>query len=128
MDPRKMQQMMEQMGIDMTEIDAEEIVIRTADEELVFENTSVRRMDAQGQETYMIADSPSETRERGGTETGDTTAESSADASAEESDDDAIPQDDVDLVAQRAGVSESAAREALEATDGDLAAALARLE
>jgi len=133
MDPRKMQQMMEQMGIDMTEIDAEEIVIRTDEEELVFENTSVRRMDAQGQETYMIADSPSETRDRGG-ET-DTTAaipETGADATEEDaaaaSGDDAIPQGDVDLVAQRAGVSESAAREALEATDGDLAAAIERLE
>ncbi|MGM0590703.1 MAG: hypothetical protein ACQETI_03570 [Halobacteriota archaeon] len=39
-----------------------------------------------------------------------------------------MPDDDVAIVAQRAGVSEEAAREALESEDGDLAAAIARLE
>ncbi|ELZ97880.1 NagC family transcriptional regulator [Haloferax sulfurifontis] len=121
MNPRKMKQMMKQMGIDVTELDAEEVVIKTADEELVFSDAQVTRMDAQGQETYQIVGEP-ETRELGaGDDGGDESAESAGAA-------DAIPADDVAIVAQRAGVPEDEAREALEAEDGDLAAAIARLE
>src|SRR6056297_2554696 len=58
MNPRKMKQMMKQMGIDVDELDAEEVVIRTADEELVFSDVQVTRMDAQGQETYQIVGQP----------------------------------------------------------------------
>ena len=119
LDPSKMQQMMKQMGIDIDEIDAEEVIIRTSDEELVFTDADVQRMGAQGQETYNIVGSP-ETRERGASEI-------EADDDTDDSDG-AIPQDDIDLVAQRTGASEDAARDALEATDGDLAAAVDRLE
>ncbi|WP_416839580.1 nascent polypeptide-associated complex protein [Haloferax sp. DFSO52] len=117
MNPRKMKQMMKQMGIDVTEIDAEEVVIKTADEELVFSDAQVTRMDAQGQETYQIVGEP-ETRALGA---GDDEAEESADEGG-------IPESDIEIVAQRAGVSKDEAREALEAEDGDLAAAIARLE
>jgi len=121
MNPRKMQQMMKQMGIDVTELDAEEVVIKTGDEELVFSDAQVTRMDAQGQETYQIVGEP-ETRELGAGDDGGDESVESAEAA------DAIPADDVAIVAQRAGVPEDEAREALEAEDGDLAAAIARLE
>jgi nascent polypeptide-associated complex subunit alpha len=124
LNPRKMQQMMEQMGIDVDELDAEEVIIRTADEELVFENPDVTKMNARGQETYQVVGEPTSR------DPGSTTAES-ADASAVESADDGgddFDADDVALVAQRAGVSEDDAREALAAADGDLAAAIAALE
>jgi nascent polypeptide-associated complex subunit alpha len=129
MNPRKMKQMMEQMGIDVTEMDAEEVVIRTGDEDLVFDGPKVTRMDAQGQQTYQIVGEP-ERREAGdGTALPD---EGGADASeaggTDESGEGAIPDEDVELVAQRAGVGKSEAREALDAADGDLAAAIARLE
>jgi nascent polypeptide-associated complex subunit alpha len=132
LNPRKMKQMMEQMGIDLTEIDAEEVIIRTADEELVFDDADVQRMDAQGQATYQIVGSP-ESRPRsdaGG-------SDDAATAGAVESDDreeagssagDDIPQADVEIVAGRTGASEDDARAALEAADGDLAAAVERLE
>jgi len=128
MNPRKMKQMMKQMGIDVTELDAEEVVIRTADEDLVFDDVQVTRMDAQGQETYQVVGEP-ESRaagSAGAVEAGDTAAAAGADTEA--GDDGAIPDDDVELVATRAGVSKSDARDALEAEDGDLAAAIARLE
>ncbi|AHZ21471.1 Nascent polypeptide-associated complex protein [Haloferax mediterranei ATCC 33500] len=115
MNPRKMKQMMKQMGIDVTELDAEEVVIKTADEELVFSDAQVTRMDAQGQETYQVVGEP-ETRELGA---GDDAAD---EAAAGE-----IPESDIEIVAQRAGVSKDDAREALEAEDGDLAAAIAKL-
>ena len=118
MNPRKMQQMMKQMGIDVTELDAEEVIIRTEDEELVFSDAQVTRMDAQGTETYQVVGDP-ETRARGA-------------GSDDESEDDEsggdIPESDVEIVAERAGVSTDDARDALAAEEGDLAAAIARLE
>jgi nascent polypeptide-associated complex subunit alpha len=120
LNPRKMKQMMEQMGIDIEDIEAEEVIIRSGEEELVFTDAEVQKMDAQGQETYQIVGSP-ERREAG-----DTPAVESGDA--ETTADDGIPDEDVEIVAMRTGASEDAAREALEATDGDLAAAVERLE
>jgi nascent polypeptide-associated complex subunit alpha len=121
MNPRKMQQMMEQMGIDVTELDAEEVVIKTADEELVFSDAQVTRMDAQGQQTYQIVGEP-ESRERGADES------DAAELEGGDAESGGIPDEDVALVAERAGVDADTARETLEATDGDLAAAIAQLE
>ncbi|MFB6281355.1 MAG: nascent polypeptide-associated complex protein [Haloferacaceae archaeon] len=123
MNPRKMKQMMEQMGIDVTEIDAGEVVIRTGDEELVFDAPQVTRMDAQGQQTYQIVGEP----ERREAEAADEAGTDDGDAGGDD-DSGGVPAEDVELVAQRAGVGESEAREALEAEDGDLASAIARLE
>ncbi|RBI63658.1 nascent polypeptide-associated complex protein [halophilic archaeon] len=124
MNPRKMKQMMKQMGIDVDEVDAEEVVIRTADgEELVFDAPDVTRMDARGQQTYQIV-GDAETREASAGESAGAIEESEeSDGSASE-----IPDADVEIVAQRAGASEDDAREALEAEGGDLAAAVERLE
>ena len=124
MNPRKMRQMMDQMGIDLTEIDAEEVIIRTEDVEYVFHDADVQRMDAQGQQTYQVVGEPDE-RPRGEAE-----PEAGDDADeAEPAGDDApdVADQDVEIVAQRADVPESEARTALEET-GDLAAAVQRLE
>ncbi|WP_435075739.1 nascent polypeptide-associated complex protein [Halorubrum sp. HHNYT27] len=126
MNPRKMKQMMKQMGIDVEEIDAERVVIETADGDLVFDDAQVTKMDAQGQETYQIVGSPSEVES--GSAAGAAGAVEAADADEDTADDDAIPDEDVALVAERAGVPQSKAREALEDTNGDLAAAIAALE
>lgn len=118
LNPRKMQQMMEQMGIEVEELDAEQVVIRLAGgDDLVFGDPDVTKMEARGQSTYQIVGEP-ETRE-GGESTED--VEGGGDAGG-------IPEDDVELVMQRAGVDEGTAREALEAADGDLAAAISRVE
>jgi len=115
MNPRKMQQMMEQMGVDMDELDADEVVIRLSDgDELVFQDPEVTRMDARGQQTYSVVGEPDE-RRRDEQEPSD----------ADELD---IPNADVEIVAERSGASEADAREALEATEGDLAAAVELLE
>jgi len=118
LDPSKMQQMMKQMGIDIEDIDAEEVVIRTAEEELVFTDAEVQRMDAQGQQTYNVIGQP-ETRER---------ADPPAIEGEAETDDDGIPQEDIQMVADRAGVSAAQAREALEAADGRPVEAINRLQ
>ena len=123
MNPRKMEQMMDQMGIDLTEIDAEEVIIRTAEVEYVFDDADVQRMDAQGQQTYQVVGEPDE-RPRGESGGGADDAAAEEESGGSEAD---VADQDVEVVAQRAGVSESAAREALAET-GDLAAAVRRLE
>jgi nascent polypeptide-associated complex subunit alpha len=127
LDPRKMKQMMKQMGIDVDELDAEEVVITKSDgEQLVFDDPDITVMDARGQQTYQVVGEPS-TREADASgasavESGDESSE------ADESGDAGIPDEDVEIVAGRTGASEDEAREALEATGGDLAAAVERLE
>ncbi|MFB6220091.1 MAG: nascent polypeptide-associated complex protein [Halolamina sp.] len=121
LNPRKMQQMMKQMGIDVEELDAEEVIIRTEDEELVFEGAQVTQMDAQGQQTYQIVGEP-DTRPRSDE------APAVESGEPEESESGGIPDADVEIVAQRAGVTESTAREALKKNEGDLAAAVSELE
>lgn len=125
LNPRKMEKLMEQMGVDMEDIDAEEVVIRTSDEELVFDAPEVMRMDARGQETYQIVGSPDVREVGAGVEAAseEDDADETEDAGADE-----IPDADVEIVAQRTGASEAEAREALEETGGDLAAAVERLE
>jgi len=129
MNPRKMKQMMKQMGIDVEELDAERVVIETEDGDLVFDGAQVTKMDAQGQETYQIVGSPEKVADAGAGESPSAVEGGPADADAGDADTtDAIPDEDVALVAERAGVPTSTAREALEDTDGDLAAAIAALE
>ena len=107
MNPRKMKQMMKQMGIDVEELDAERVVIETADgDDLVFDGAQVTKMDAQGQETYQIVGSPNAVADAG---TGGAAAVEGGDAddpALDDADDgdEGIPEEDVKLVAQQAGV------------------------
>jgi nascent polypeptide-associated complex subunit alpha len=121
---RKMQQMMNQMGIDIDEIDAEEVIIRTADEEMVFHDADVQRMDAQGQATYQVVGEP-DVSPRGEGDSDESESDESADSGGSAG---GVDPQDVEIVAQRTGVPEERARETLEANDGDLAAAVSELE
>jgi nascent polypeptide-associated complex subunit alpha len=128
LNPRKMQQMMEQMGIEMDELDANEVVIRTDDADLVFDDPDVTLMEARGQSTYQVVGDPEERAPEGAVELGDDLDEA-ADANEDgEPDEVSIPEADAAIVAERAGVDEDVARETLRAVDGDLAAAVDRLE
>jgi len=121
LNPRKMQKMMEQMGIEMEELDADRVVIELGSgERLVFDDADVTMMEARGQQTYQVVGEP-ERQEGGEIETEDV-------AAAGEEADAGIPEDDVELVVQRTGVDADTAREALDAEGGDLAAAINRLE
>jgi nascent polypeptide-associated complex subunit alpha len=127
MNPRKMQQMMEQMGIDVTEIDAASVTITTTDgEQLVFEAPEITRMDAQGTQTYQIVGDPD--RQAASETAGAVESGAAGDNASDDSGGDEIPEDDIKLVASQTGVSPSEAREALEAENGEPAAAISRLE
>jgi nascent polypeptide-associated complex subunit alpha len=105
MNPAKVKQMMKQMGINITEInDVEQVIIRTPDRDIVFNDADVSIMNAQGVDTYQIVGTPEEVaREL------------------------QIPDDDVRLVAEQTGVSVDKARAALKNANGDLAEAIMAL-
>ncbi|MBI1968339.1 nascent polypeptide-associated complex protein [Candidatus Woesearchaeota archaeon] len=106
LNPRKMQQMMKQMGIQQVDIPATEVIIRTAEKEIVISNPAVAKVNMMGQETFQISGEAHE-RKRA----------TIADISSE----------DVRTVMEQAGVAEAAARKALEEHQGDLAEAIVSL-
>src|SRR5437899_11698286 len=113
--PRQMRQAMKRMGIEQEELEGvEEVVIRTASKEYVIRDANVTAMTAQGQKIWTIVGEPI-VRDR-------------ADAKkAEANQGPAIPEEDVQLVAEKAGGSEPEARKALEEGDGEPAEAIIRL-
>lgn len=103
-DPRQIKRAMKQLGVDIEQLDdVERVVIERTDSKLVFEDPQVSVMEAQGQEIYQIVGKPTEQ------------------AAYEPSD------EDVDLVVDRADVSEDEAREALIEAEGDIADAVMSL-
>ncbi|RUM34864.1 MAG: nascent polypeptide-associated complex protein [Archaeoglobus sp.] len=102
--PNQLKKMMKQMGIDIEEVPAVEVIIRTKSEEYIFRNPSVTKMSARGVETFQI--------------TGSYDVVEKVD----------ISEEDVELIAEQAGVSRDEARKALEEAKGDLAEALMKLQ
>jgi len=113
--PRQMRQAMKRLGIEQEQMeDVEEVVIRTATKEYVIRDANVTAMTAQGQKIWTVVGEPI-VRDR-------------ADAKkAEGPTSVTIPDEDVKLVAEKAGVSESEARKALEECGGEPAEAIIRL-
>ena len=105
MNPKQMKKMMKQMGIEMEELDAEEVIIRTSDEELIFRNPNVSKNSARGVETFQII------------------GEYEVIKRAPQ-----ISEEDVKLIMEQANVDEETARKALEEAGGDLAEALMKLQ
>ncbi|MBI5553445.1 MAG: nascent polypeptide-associated complex protein [Candidatus Diapherotrites archaeon] len=103
MNPKNMQRMMRQMGIEPDELACTRVVFEQDGKKLVMENPTVTVMSVQGQKTYLVNGE---------------IKEESAGFSAE----------DVSLVASSANVSEAKAQEALKKADGDLAKAIEALK
>ena len=60
MNPKQMKKVMQSMGIKQEELDAEEVVIRLADREIVIHEPQVSRVTMMGQVTYQVAGSTEE--------------------------------------------------------------------
>jgi len=104
MNPRKMKQMMKQMGINVDPMeDVEEVIIRTSDREIVFKDAEVTIMDAMGSKTYQIVGTPEERSKS------------------------SLPDEDVQLVVEQTGVGKEDAIAALKESNGDLAEAIIKL-
>ncbi len=115
MNPRQMKAAMKRLGIESEEIpDVEEVVIRTPTKEYVFKSAEVSAMTVQGQKTWQIVGEPIVMNRKG-------TGVPPPPATAQ------ISEEDVDLVAEKAGVSKAVARKALEEANGEPAEAIIRL-
>ncbi len=104
LNPRKIERMMRQMGMQATEIDAEEVIIKTRDKEIVISQPQVTKINMMGQETFQIIGQIEEKPKKPFTE------------------------EDVRLVMKRTGASEEEVKNTLEETNGDLAQAILRLK
>ena len=107
MNPRQMQKMMKQMGIQQVEIDATRVeFFLSSGEKLVIENPQVSKVNMMGQDTYQVV----------------------GEAHREEADSmPEISEEDIQTVVEQTGVGEDKAREAIEEAKGDLAEAIMKL-
>ena len=104
---KQMERQMKKMGMKMEELQGvQEVIIRFEDKELIIDNPSVSQMNVMGQETYQVDGKAREVELEYEIE---------------------IPDEDVEMVANSAGVSQEKAREALEECKGDLAEAIMKL-
>lgn len=110
MNPKQMKQMqrqMKKMGMKMEDLDGvKEVIIRFDDKELIISNPDVNLMDVMGQETYQVTGKAVE---------------------VEIEEEIIIPDEDIEMVANQANVSEEKAKEALIESKGDLAEAILKL-
>lgn len=114
-----MERQMRRMGVDVKPMDnVTEVLIRFPDKELILAQPQVVMMHAQGDDIYQII---GQSEERGLTISADAKGEKVAAPIQTFSD------EDVQLVASQANVSEEEAREALRAADGNLAKAIISL-
>ncbi|HKZ89280.1 MAG TPA: nascent polypeptide-associated complex protein [Thermoplasmata archaeon] len=114
--PRQMKQMMKRLGIEQEDLgEVDEVLIRTSDKEYVFRRVPVSAVTAQGQRIWQIIGEPI-VRPRADV------AKKPDSALAP-----VIPEEDVKLVAEKAGVSEDEARKALEDAGGEPAEAIINL-
>lgn len=106
LDKKKMQQMMDKMGMEQQDVPADTVIIRKGNEEIVFEDPSVAKVDMMGEETWQV--------------TGTAKART-IDQSVD------IDEEDIETVMDQTGASEEKAKQAIEDNDGDLTDAIMAL-
>ena len=108
MNPRKVQQMMKQMGIQQVDIPASQVIIKSDNKDIIITNPSVAKVNMMGQETYQIVGEVHE-QER-------LTAP------------DVISEEDIQTVVEQTGCSAEEAKTTLEKNQGDLAETILELK
>jgi len=118
-----MARMMKKMGIEQKEIDGvKEVIIRFDDKEWVISNVQLSMIKQAGSESFQVTGTRNERQISGKIESKiETTSEDVVEKKVE------IPIEDAALVASQTGVDIQVAKQALEETDGDLAAAILKL-
>lgn len=107
MNPRKMEKMMKRMGIQQTEVDANEVIIRGSEKEIIITEPQVSKVNMMGQETFQIVGNIEE---------------------RELSTEPDINEDDVKTVMEQTNSTKEEAEEAIKEESGDLAAAIMKLK
>jgi len=134
MDPRQMSMMMKKLGIDVRDIEGvQEVVVRTAAKDYVFDKASVSVMKAQGVETWQVSGKPRIVEKSASPSAGSAGApkgssmQPSAPAHGPAAEAYEPTSDDIALVAKETGKGLAESKAALVATKGDLAEAILRL-
>ena len=106
--PRQMQRMMKQMGMKNTEIEAEEVIIKCSERDIVITSPSITITEVPGQKFYQISGNE-EIRESQIEEEG-------------------IDEDDVEIIVSQTGCTKSQAVKALKDAKGNIAEAILQLQ
>ena len=108
MNPGQMKSMLSKMGIKTEVVDAIKVVIETNDKNIVIENPQITKISAQGSVSFQVGGEVHEEQKQIAVD---------------------ITNDDVKMVMDQAGISdEQKARDALENSEGDIAAAILELK
>lgn len=98
-----MKAMMKQMGMSKNTLNATEVIIKTPDSTIVFDNPQVEKISMQGQVSFQVQGEFREVEEQVQVK---------------------ISQEDIEMVAEQASVSKERAKECLEEAQGDIAQAI----
>ncbi len=105
LNPKKMQAMMKQLGMEQEEISASRVTIEKTDgNRIVIENPSVTKISMRGQENFQVSGE-----------------------AKEENTESEKTQEDIKTIMEKTNVSEEKAKKALEESKGDLAEAILKL-
>lgn len=116
MNSREQKRMMQRMGMNMDTVsDVQQVIIRTADKDIVIDEPEVAILQVQGQKMYQVI---------GGQVSEQSPSQRGASATAKP----VFSEEDVQLVADQTGKSLEKAKEALQEADGDLAKAILLLQ
>lgn len=102
--PKQIQGMMKQMGISQQEVHAVRVIIELRERNIIIEEPSVQKINMQGQETWQISGESREESKEG------------------------FSEEDISIVAEKAGVSKESAKKALSESKGDIASAIMSLK
>lgn len=106
-DPRTLKSMMAKMGIKSSEVNADKVVISCMDKDIVITEPQITMIEAQGTKSFQISGIITENEKHIELE---------------------ISEDDVKMVMESSGASETDAKEALEKAGGDIAKAILELK
>ena len=111
LNPKKMQAMMKQLGINQQDIDADRVIIEKPEGKIIIENPKIKKINMQGQETFQIS--------------GDIKEESEEEKSEQEKQEDL--EQDISTIAEKTGCSKEEAAIELEKNKGDIAQTIINL-
>ena len=106
MNPRELQKAMKRMGVKQEEIDAELVIIKTSDKDLVVKNPHVTKVNMMGQESLQIV----------------------GDITEVEKNQSEINDDDITTVMDQTNCTKEEALNALQYSNGNLAEAILKLQ
>ena len=129
MNPKQLQRMLRQQGIEMEELEATEVIIKLADKALVLKSPQVSKMTASGSTTFQVVGKAKEVSlsQLGGAVAGSLPPGKAPAAVTTMVAQVRFTDEDLALVMEQTGASEAKARKALEACGGAPAEAIIRL-